>query len=99
MDRVPHLMTAEQIDSLQILARRIVGNWKQAYHRRSIIAPEASPHSAPPPFRYHLDSRNDSVLRGFCKERLKAMGFRFFPPLMVQRHSIGANGMRGQSRL
>lgn len=80
MDRVPHLMTAEQIDSLQILARRIVAELET---RRSTNA--QSPHQ-----RLHLEPpRQRSVtvlivedndnLRNLLQRTLEGVGFSVFP--------------------
>jgi|ERR1039458_297799 CheY-like chemotaxis protein len=80
MDRVPHLMTAEQIDSLQILARRIVAELET---RRSTNA--QSPHQ-----RLHLEPRrqrsvtvlivedNDN-LRNLLQRTLEGVGFSVLP--------------------
>ena len=80
MDRVPHLMTAEQIDSLQILARRIVAELET---RRSTNA--QSPHQ-----RLHLEPpRQRSVtvlivedndnLRNLLQRTLEGVGFSVLP--------------------
>ena len=80
MDRVPHLMTAEQIDSLQILARRIVAELET---RRSTNA--QSPHQ-----RLHLERpRQRSVtvlivedndnLRNLLQRTLEGVGFSVLP--------------------
>jgi len=80
MDRVPHLTTAEQIDSLQILARRIVAELET---RRSTNA--QSPHQ-----RLHLEPRrqrsitvlivedNDN-LRNLLQRTLEGVGFSVLP--------------------
>jgi CheY-like chemotaxis protein len=76
MDRVPHLMTAEQIDSLQILARRIVGELER---RRTTDAPSSHPrlHLAAPYRRSVtiLIVEDDSVLRELLQRALEAYGF------------------------
>jgi len=80
MDRVPHLMTAEQIDSLQILARRVVGELET---RRTKDAP--SPHP-----RLHLIAphrrsvtilivEDDSVLRELLQRALEGYGYSILP--------------------
>jgi CheY-like chemotaxis protein len=80
MDRVPHLMTAEQIDSLQILARRIVAELET---RRSANA--QSPHQ-----RLHLEpprSRSVTILivedndnlRNLLQRTLEGVGFSVLP--------------------
>ena len=80
MDCVPHLMTAEQIDSLQILARRIVAELET---RRSTNA--QSPHQ-----RLHLEPpRQRSVtvlivedndnLRNLLQRTLEGVGFSVLP--------------------
>ena len=67
MDRVPHLMTAEQIDSLQILARRIVGELETRRTIDAIDAPSPHPrlHLIPPHGRSVtiLIVQNEGVLR------------------------------------
>ena len=80
MDRVPHLITAEQIDSLKILARRIVAELET---RRSTNA--QSPHQ-----RLHLEPpRQRSVtvlivedndnLRNLLQRTLEGIGFSVLP--------------------
>jgi CheY-like chemotaxis protein len=80
MDRVPHLMTAEQIDSLQILARRIVAELET---RRTTNA--QSPHQ-----RLHLEPprprsitilivEDDDNLRNLLQRTLEGVGFSVFP--------------------
>ena len=80
MDRVPHLMTEEQIDSLRILARRIVGELET---RRTTDA--QSPHQ-----RLHLDpprSRSVTILivedndnlRNLLQRTLEGVGFSVLP--------------------
>jgi CheY-like chemotaxis protein len=80
MDRVPHLMTEEQIDALRILARRIVGELET---RRTTDA--QSPHQ-----RLHLDpprSRSVTILivedndnlRNLLQRTLEGVGFSVFP--------------------
>jgi CheY-like chemotaxis protein len=80
MDRVPHLMTEEQIDALRILARRIVGELET---RRTTDA--QSPHQ-----RLHLEpprSRSVTILivedndnlRNLLQRTLEGVGFSVFP--------------------
>jgi CheY-like chemotaxis protein len=80
MDRVPHLMTAEQIDSLQILARRIVGELET---RRTTDAPSPHPrlHLIPPHRRSVtiLIVQNEGVLREFLPRALGGYGFSVLP--------------------
>jgi CheY-like chemotaxis protein len=80
MDRVPHILTAEQIDSLQILARRVVGKLEtscitnaplphprlhlQAPHRRSVTI---------------LIVQNEALLRGLLQRALEGYGFSVLP--------------------
>jgi CheY-like chemotaxis protein len=93
MDRVPHLMTAEQIDSLQVLARRIVAELET---RRSTSA--QSPHQ-----RLHLEPpRQRSVtvlivedndnLRNLLQRTLEGVGFSVFPA------ADGADALRWSER-
>ena len=79
MDRVPHLLTAEQIDSLQILARRIVHDLglrrtreTQTLHRR--------PQLAAPPHRSVtiLIVEDDDNLRNLLRRTLEGVGFSVF---------------------
>jgi len=76
MDRVPHLMTGEQIDSLQILARRIVGELER---RRTTGAPFSHPrlHLVAPHRRSVtiLIVEDDSVLRELLQRALEGYGF------------------------
>jgi CheY-like chemotaxis protein len=80
MDRVPHLMTEEQIDALRILARRIVGELET----RS-TADAQSPHQ-----RLHLEpprSRSVTILmvedndnlRNLLQRTLEGVGFSVLP--------------------
>jgi CheY-like chemotaxis protein len=80
MDRVPHLLTAEQIDSLQILAGRVVGELETS---RTTNAP--SPHP-----RLHLVSphrrsvtilivQSEALLRGLLQRALEGYGFSVLP--------------------
>jgi CheY-like chemotaxis protein len=76
MDRVPHLMTAEQIDSLQILARRIVGELET---RRTTDAqsPHQRLHLEPPRHRSVtiLIVEESVVLRELLQRALERHGF------------------------
>jgi CheY-like chemotaxis protein len=80
MHRVPHLMTAEQIDSLQILARRIVGELET---RRTSDAPSPHPrlHLIPSHSRSVtiLIVQNEGVLREFLRRALGGYGFSVLP--------------------
>jgi len=80
MDRVPHIMTEEQIDALRILARRIVGELET---RRTTDA--QSPHQ-----RLHLEpprSRSITILivedndnlRNLLQRTLEGVGFSVLP--------------------
>src|ERR1039457_2304953 len=80
MDRVPHLITEEQIDALRILARRIVGELET---RRTTDA--QSPHQ-----RLHLDPprsrsvtilivEDNSNLRTPLQRTLEGVGFSVLP--------------------
>ena len=76
MDRVPHLMTAEQIDSLQILARRAVGELETG---RITNAPSPHPrlHLVAPHRRSVtiLIVQNEALLRGLLQRALEGYGF------------------------
>jgi len=80
MDRVPHLVTEEQRDSLRILARRIMHELElrrtgetQSTHRR--------PHLAPPPQRSVtiLVVEDNDNLRNLLHRTLKGNGFSVLP--------------------
>jgi CheY-like chemotaxis protein len=80
MDRVPHFMTAEQIDSLQILARRIVAELET---RRTINAqsPHQRLHLEPPRHRSItiLIVEDNDNLRNLLQRTLEGVGFSVFP--------------------
>jgi CheY-like chemotaxis protein len=90
MDRVPHLMTAEQIESLQILARRVVGELET---RRTKGAPSSHPrlHLVAPHRRFVtiLIVEDDSVLRELLQRALEGYGFSVLP---------AANGLEAMRR-
>ena len=80
MDRLPHLITAEQIDSLQILARRIVGELET---RRSS---NAQPPHQKLPLKPHpqrsitvLIVEDDGNLRELLQRALEGYGFSVLP--------------------
>ena len=80
MDRVPHLVTTEQIDSLQILARRVVGELEtrritdaQSPHQRLHLAP---PHHRSVTILIVEDNDN---LRNLLQRTLEGVGFSVFP--------------------
>jgi CheY-like chemotaxis protein len=80
MDRVPHLMTTEQIDSLQILARRVVGELET---RRTIDTPSPHPklHLIAPHRRSVtiLIVEDDGILRELLQRALEGYGFSILP--------------------
>jgi CheY-like chemotaxis protein len=80
MDRVPHLITAEQIDSLRILARRIVGELET---RRTPDAPLSHPrlHLVAPHRRFVtiLIVEDDGNLRELLQRALEGYGFSVLP--------------------
>ena len=80
MDRVPHLMTTEQIDSLQILARRIVGELET---RRTTGASSSHPrlHLVAPHRRSVtiLVVEDDGILRELLHRTLEGYGFLVLP--------------------
>jgi CheY-like chemotaxis protein len=80
MDRVPHFMTEEQIDSLQILTRRIVAELET---RRTSNAPSLHPrlHLVAPHRRSVtvLIVEDDGVLRELLQRALEGYGFSVLP--------------------
>jgi CheY-like chemotaxis protein len=79
MDRVPHLMTAEQIDSLQILARRIVHEL-ELRQTREAQSPHQSlhlAHSRQPSATILLVEDNHN-LRNLLQRTLEGAGFSVF---------------------
>lgn len=79
MDRVPHLMTEEQIDALRILARRIVGELET---RRTTDAqsPHQRLHLEPPRHRSItiLIVEDNDNLRNLLQRSLEGVGFSVF---------------------
>jgi CheY-like chemotaxis protein len=79
MDRVPHLMTAEQSDSLRILARRIM---RELELRRTTEtqSPHGQPHLAPSPQHSVtiLIVEDDENLRHILQRTLEGDGFSVF---------------------
>lgn len=80
MDRVPHLMTAEQSDSLRILARRIMREL-ELRRTRETQSPHVQPHLAPRPHRAVtiLIVEDDDNLRHILHRALEGHGFSVFP--------------------
>jgi len=80
IDRVPHLMAAEQVDSLQILARRIM---RELELRRTgeTQSPHPRLHLAPPPQRSLtiLIVEDNDNLRKLLHRALEGNGFSVFP--------------------
>ena len=80
MDRVPHLLTAEQIDSLQILARRVMGELETS---RITNAPLPHPrlHLVAPHRRSVtiLIVQNEEILRGLLQRALEGYRFSVLP--------------------
>jgi CheY-like chemotaxis protein len=93
MDRVPHLMTAEQTDSLQILARRIVGELEtrgttddQLPHPRlQLVVPHRRSVTI-------LIVEDDGVLRELLQRALEGYGFS------VLRAANGAEALHWSER-
>ena len=80
MDRVPHLMTAEQSDSLRILARRMMREL-DLRRTKETQSPHRRPHVAPPPQRsvtilIIVDYDN---LRDLLQRTLEGAGFSILP--------------------
>ena len=80
MDRVPHLMTAEQSDSLRILARRIMREL-ELRRTRETQSPHGQPHLAPRPQRSVtiLIVEDDDNLRHILHRALEGNGFFVIP--------------------
>jgi CheY-like chemotaxis protein len=89
MDQVPHLLTAEQIDSLQILVRRIV-NELELRRIREVRSPQQRLHLAPSrqPFACILLVEDSDILRNLLQRTLEGAGFS------VLSASDGAEALR-----
>ena len=89
MDRVPHLMTAEQSDSLRILARRTMREL-ELRRTRETQSPHPRLHLAPPPQRSVtiLIVEDNDNLRNLLQRTLEAVGFSVLPA------ADGAEGLR-----
>jgi CheY-like chemotaxis protein len=89
MDRVPHLMTAEQSDSLRILARRTMHELKLR-RTRETQSPHSRLHLAPPPQRSVtlLIVEDNDNLRNLLQRTLEGAGFS------VLSASDGAEALR-----
>jgi CheY-like chemotaxis protein len=76
MDRVPHLLTEEQRDSLRILARRMMREL-ELRHTREPQSPHRRLHLAPPPQRSVtiLMVEDNDNLRNLLQRTLEAVGF------------------------
>src|ERR1700686_1592719 len=89
MDRIPHLLTAEQIDSLKILARRI-GHELELRRTREVRSPQQRLHLAPsrqPSASILLVEDNDN-LRNLLQRTFEGGGFS------VLSASDGAEALR-----
>jgi CheY-like chemotaxis protein len=75
MDRIPHLLTAEQIDSLRILARRIASELEQRSRRES--EPPRGLHRAPDsrPSTTIMLVEDNAILRELLQRTLERAGF------------------------
>ena len=80
MDRVPHLMTAEQSDSLRILARQMMHEL-DLRRTRETQSPHRRPHLAPPPQRSVtiLIVEDNDNLRNLLHRALEGYGFSILP--------------------
>ena len=96
MDRVPHLMTAEQSDSLRILARRIMRELELRRTREAHL-PRGQLRLAPRPQRSVtiLIVEDDDNLRNILRRALEGHGFSVFPAAegaealrLCQQHTI-----------
>jgi CheY-like chemotaxis protein len=76
MDRIPHLLTAEQIDSLKILARRIVHELERR-RTREVRSPQQKLHLAPSwqPSASLLLVEDNDTLRNLLQRTLQGAGF------------------------
>jgi DNA-binding NtrC family response regulator len=81
MDRAPHLITAEQIDSLQILARRIVGELETRRTATDDQSPHQRLHLEPPRHRSVtiLIVEDNDNLRNLLQRTLEGVGFSVLP--------------------
>ena len=89
MDRIPHILTAEQIDSLKILARRIVHEL-ELHRTRDVLSPQQKLHLAPrrQPSASILLVEDDDNLRNLLQRSLEGGGFS------VVSASDGAQALR-----
>jgi len=80
MDRVPHLMTEEQSDSLRILARRMMREL-DLRRTKETQSPHRRPHVAPPPQRSVtiLIIEDYDNLRDLLQRTLEGAGFSILP--------------------
>jgi two-component system cell cycle sensor histidine kinase/response regulator CckA len=80
MDRVPHLMTAEQIDFLQILARRIASEL-ETIRAAGAQSPHEGIHLAAPRRLSVtiLIVQNEGILRGLLQRAPEGYGFSVLP--------------------
>ncbi len=80
MDRVPHLMTEEQSDSLRILARQMMREL-ELRRTRETQSPHLRPHLAPPPQRTVtiLIAEDNDNLRNLLHRVLEGDGFSVLP--------------------
>jgi CheY-like chemotaxis protein len=80
MDRVPHLMTAEQTDSLRILARRVMREL-ELRRTRAAQAPNQGLHlaSTRQPLGTILLVEDNDNLRNLLQRTLEGVGFSVFP--------------------
>jgi CheY-like chemotaxis protein len=81
MDRVPHLMTEEQIDALRILARRIVGELETRRTTTDVQSPHPRLHLVAPHRRSVtiLIVEDDGNLRELLQRALEGYGFSVLP--------------------
>jgi CheY-like chemotaxis protein len=87
MDRIPHLLTAEQKDSLRILARRITSELESGSRKKS-QGPQRELHLAPglQPYPTILLVEDDVVLRKLLHRTLEKAGF----PVLAATDSAAA---------
>jgi CheY-like chemotaxis protein len=78
MDRVPHLMTAEQSDSLRILARRMMREL-ELRRTKQAQSPDQKLHLAPTRQPSILLVEDDDNLRNLLQRTLEGAGFSVFP--------------------
>jgi len=78
MDRVPHLMTAEQTDSLRILARRVLHDLERHPPKETLSSHKLHLASNRQPSATILLAEDDDNLRNLLQRVLEGVGFSVF---------------------